>query len=127
MPSTNYPIHALIVDDEPLVVQTSTEALLYSGYIATFALGAAEALQYIDSARPLDILITDVVMPQIDGFKLAQIAIDRRPGLHVLYTTGYVGLARELSSIGEWQNQILHKPYRPVELIHNVRRILEAA
>ena len=79
------------------------------------------------SAEPnIRLLFTDVVMPRIDGFKLADMAKMVRPDLAILYATGYIGLAQEISDAGETYGRILDKPYRPDQLVAAVREALDA-
>jgi CheY-like chemotaxis protein len=114
----------LVVDDEPLIAEMATEALLRAGYFATFALDAQSALEKLRDTIHLDLLFTDVVMPKIDGFKLAAMATVMQPDLRVLYASGYVDLARQLTAAGEPSAGILAKPYRPGDLIAAVRMML---
>ncbi|RYY84815.1 MAG: response regulator, partial [Comamonadaceae bacterium] len=79
----------LVVEDEPAVRQFSVEALNELGYRVLEADGAAAALRLIDAHPEIDLLFTDVVMPEVNGRKLADEALRRRPGLRVLFTTGY--------------------------------------
>ncbi len=114
----------LVVDDEPAVAEMATEALLHAGYGATFALDAYAGMRKLEQYPDVDLLFTDVVMPGIDGFRFADMATARRPSLRVLYTTAYVGLARELSAAGELHGRILDKPYRPDTLVSAIRETL---
>ncbi len=79
----------LVVEDEAAVRQFSVEALGELGYRVLEADGAAAALKLIDAHPEIDLLFTDVVMPDVNGRKLAEEALRRRPGLKVLFTTGY--------------------------------------
>jgi len=76
---------------------------------------------------PIDLLITDVVMPEMDGVELAKRMTDKRPGLPVLYVSGYTGAAKEkLAAISQSTN-FLTKPFKPDELVRRVRELLDAA
>jgi DNA-binding NtrC family response regulator len=114
----------LVVDDEPMVAEMAAEALMQAGYRALFALDAYAGMGQLERNSEIDLLFTDVVMPGIDGFRLADMATARRPWLRVLYTTGYLGLARELQAAGELHGAILDKPYRPDSLVAAVKRAL---
>ena len=115
----------LVVDDEPTVAEMATEALREAGYRALFALDAFAGMGQLESNKDIGLLFTDIVMPGIDGFRFADMATARRPWLKVLYTTGYMGLVRELQVAGELHGQILDKPYRPAALVAAVRRALD--
>jgi CheY-like chemotaxis protein len=118
------PAFILVVDDEPAVAEMATETLLHAGYHASFALDAYSGMRALEQQPDIDLLFTDIVMPGIDGFRLADMATSRRPGLKVLYATAYVGLSRELLAAGEIHGRILDKPYRPAQLISAVREAL---
>jgi len=115
----------LVVDDDPYVAEMATEALLHAGYGALFALDGYAGMSKLEQHQDIDLLFTDVVMPGIDGFRLADMATARRPNLKVLYATAYVGLARELDAAGELHGRILDKPYRPAALVAAVRDALD--
>lgn len=78
----------LVVEDEPAVRQFSTDALAELGYRVLEADGAAAALRLLDAHPGIALLFTDVVMPEVNGRKLADEALRRRPDLKVLFTTG---------------------------------------
>jgi CheY-like chemotaxis protein len=118
------PAFVLVVDDEPTVAEMATEVLLHAGYHATYALDAYSGMRELEQHADIDLLFTDIVMPGIDGFRLADMATSRRPGLKVLYATAYVGLSRELLAAGEVHGRILDKPYKPAELVSAVREAL---
>ncbi len=79
----------LVVEDEPAVRQFSVDALAELGYRVLEADGAAAALRLLGAHSEIELLFTDVVMPDVNGRKLADEARRRRPDLKVLFTTGY--------------------------------------
>ena len=97
----------LVVEDEPSVRRFSVEAVDALGYRVLEAAGAQAALAFIDSDNPIDLLFTDIVMPDMNGRALADEARRRRPGIRVLFATGYArgedggGLHQELRLIGK--------------------------
>ena len=121
-----YPAHILVVDDEPLVAEFATETLLHAGFVASFALRATGALEVVSDAPQLDLLLTDVVMPDMDGFKLAAISTALRPNLRVLYASGYGELSNQLIAAGESPINIVRKPYWQGDLVTAVRQALAA-
>jgi DNA-binding NtrC family response regulator len=78
----------LIVDDEAGVRHFLRAALETAGYAVEEAAGSAEALRILDHSRP-QLLITDIVMPESNGFQLAAHAHRLYPGLSVIFMTGY--------------------------------------
>lgn len=118
------PGFVLVVDDEPFFAEVAMEMLLYAGYLATFALDPRTALRELETRPAIDLLLTDVVMPGMDGFALAAEATALRPRLRVLYSSVHVDLARGLTAIDEAKNRIIEKPYRQQALIAAVRQAL---
>ncbi|HLI84813.1 MAG TPA: response regulator [Bryobacteraceae bacterium] len=78
----------LIVDDEAGIRHFVRAALEMAGYSVEEAGGSAEALRILDHSQP-QLLITDIVMPEANGFQLAALAHRHYPGLRVIFMTGY--------------------------------------
>ena len=116
----------LVVEDEPAVRQLSVDALTELGYRVLEADGAAQALRLIDANPDIDLLFTDVVMPEVNGRKLADEALKRRPQLKVLFTTGYTRNAVVHNGVLDPGVQLIGKPYTIEELATRVREVLDA-
>nr|WP_145547365.1 PAS domain-containing protein [Variovorax boronicumulans] len=116
----------LVVEDEPAVRQLSIDALTELGYRVLEADGAAAALRLIDAHPDIDLLFTDVVMPEVNGRKLADEALKRRPLLKVLFTTGYTRNAVVHNGVLDPGVQLIGKPYTIEELATRVREVLDA-
>ncbi|MBK6007244.1 PAS domain-containing protein [Ramlibacter ginsenosidimutans] len=116
----------LVEDDEP--VRRYAHAQLVSlGYTVLHAGDGSHALQILDDdERKVDLLFTDVVMPGMSGRELADRALARRPGLRVLYTSGYAENAIVHDGRLDDGVKLLAKPYRRHELAQAVREILGA-
>ena len=115
----------LIVEDEPLVRSMATRVLRIAGYTVLTAGDGAEALRVAgERSRPVDLLVTDVVMPQIGGEDLAARLRALWPGLLVLYISGYTerGFASRGLAPG---SAFLQKPFTPAALAHRVRELLD--
>jgi CheY-like chemotaxis protein len=111
----------LVVEDEDLLRELATEMLMHFGYDVVAAPDAASALRLIDGDPPPALLFTDVVMPgELDGFALAREAKRRRPGLRVIYATGYARRADSEELLGP----LLQKPYRAEQLHHVIEKAL---
>ena len=82
-------ITILVVEDEPAVRQSSADALTELGYRVLEADSAATALRMLAAHPETILLFTDIVMPEIDGGRLAELARLQRPDLKVLFTTGH--------------------------------------
>ena len=116
----------LVVEDEAAVRQFSVEALTELGYCVLEADGAAAALRLIDAHPEIALLFTDVVMPEVNGRKLADEARRRRPALKVLFTTGYTRNAVVHNGVLDPGVQLLGKPFTVEALAARVREVLDS-
>jgi signal transduction histidine kinase len=116
----------LVVEDEPSVRQFSTDALGELGYRVLEADGAAAALRLLDAHPEIAMMFTDVVMPEVNGAKLAEEARRRRPDLRILFTTGYTRDAVLHDGVLDPGVQLLGKPYSVEELAAKIRDVLDA-
>ena len=119
-------ITILLVEDEPAVRQLGVEALNELGYRVLEADNAASALQLLERHDDISLLFTDVVMPEVNGRKLAEEAIRRRPGLRVLFTTGYTRNAVVHNGVLDPGVELLGKPFTIEQLSAKLRAVLEA-
>jgi CheY-like chemotaxis protein len=72
----------------------------------------------------VDLLLTDLLMPHLGGHELASRLRQRRPGLPVIYMSGYADDERTRSAVRAGQDPLLKKPFRTAELVHQVRQAL---
>ncbi len=117
----------LVVEDNEQLRQTAVAQLTSLGYRVVEAENGPAALAILDHAgQPLDLLFTDVVMPgEPDGYGLARLARERRPGIRVLITSGFPGDALNRNG-GDIDLPMLGKPYRKEELARTLRAVLDA-
>lgn len=114
----------LVVDDSPEMRQVAERHLRSLGYIVRSAPNGPAALTQLQSGAPVDLLFTDIAMPEgLTGFELADAARLIRPGLKVLFTSGYAG-ASDSAARSDWQAHLLSKPYRRQDLAEKVRAAL---
>ena len=116
----------LVVEDEEGVQEWLSRCLQSLGYTVVPAANATEALRLLGGEGvPIDRVISDVVMPGIDGGKLRALVHESRPGLPVILMSGFA--VEELVRQGrvEEGTPILHKPYEPATLASEVRRALD--
>jgi len=117
----------LLVEDETLVRDLAADALRRHGYQVLTAPSGPEALQIAEQAvHPFNVLVTDVVMPQMGGQQLAEELLATRPDLKVLFISGYTdsSLLRE-SSVGSSMT-LLQKPFTPAQLVQKVRELVDS-
>lgn len=110
----------LVVDDEVSLLETVAEILRVAGYDVVMAASGAEALEAARTQQ-IGLLVTDLVMPAMDGVTLAEQLRDRNPQLPVLFITGQAGseLARRLPD----DATVLRKPFRALELVSSIARL----
>jgi CheY-like chemotaxis protein len=115
----------LVVEDETEVRRFTVEVLSELGYRVLEAEGAANALRLLDLHPEIVLLFTDVVMPDVNGAKLAEEARRRRPGLKVLFTTGYTRNAIVHNGVLDAGVEMIGKPFTLDALAAKVRLVLE--
>jgi CheY-like chemotaxis protein len=116
----------LLAEDDPQVRDVTAEALRGQGYRLLVADNGLNALGLARQHEgTIDLLVTDIVMPHLGGWELAERLVRARPGLRVLYVSGYVDdpSFRE----GNWGEgrEFLPKPFSPGELARRVRGLLD--
>jgi CheY-like chemotaxis protein len=117
----------LLVEDELGVRQLVCEMLLRLGYQILQASGGAEALRLFEQSHgSIDLLITDVIMPQMSGRDLAQRLKALQPSLKVLYISGYTDDMLAHHGVLESNVFLLQKPFAPDELAKKLREVLDA-
>lgn len=115
-----------VVEDDALVRNFVTAQLQSLGYKTVAAADSKAALQMIEAGQAFDLLFTDVVIPGgISGRELAEEVAKRRPGLKVLYTSGYTDNAIVHHGKLDDGVMLLTKPYRRNQLAEMIRKALE--
>jgi PAS domain S-box-containing protein len=117
----------LVVEDDPFVRSHAISTLESVGYRVIVASDGPEALNLLRGGADPDMLFTDVVMPGgMSGWDLAEQARAMRPGLKVLFTSGYPMEALAERGLNESNARMLSKPYRIADLAKCVRDVLDA-
>jgi CheY-like chemotaxis protein len=115
----------LFVEDEHGVRVVLSEILDELGYVAHEAIDAPSAMAIEEQLNGLDLLITDVGLPGINGRELAEMMRERRPDLKVLFITGYASKAAVKNEfLGEGMD-MLAKPFTIDALAHKVKDMLK--
>jgi CheY-like chemotaxis protein len=115
----------LVVEDEAAVRHMSVDALRELGYTVIQAADANQALEQLTVQPRIDLLFTDIVMPDINGRVLADRALAMRPELKVLFTTGYTRNAVVHNGILDAGVAFLPKPFTIEQLATKVRAVLQ--
>jgi len=118
----------LLVEDELVVRDLAADALRRQGYQVVTAASAPEALDLVQQAvRPFDVLVSDIVMPQMNGQQLADLLLPRYPTLKVLFISGYSDLPRHHDGMLRPGMALLTKPFTPGQLVQRVRALLDVS
>jgi two-component system, cell cycle sensor histidine kinase and response regulator CckA len=116
----------LVVEDEDVVRNLTRTVLQRYGYVVLEATDGVEALGLCERhAGTIDLLLTDVVMPHMNGRELAQHVTRLRPGIRVLYVSGYTGFIDDARTLLESGAAFLQKPFAPDVLARQVREMLD--
>ena len=113
----------LVTDDDESMLELASAILQRAGYQILTARDGSEAMAALHENPGIALLFTDIKMPGIDGFMLADMAKVSHPDLKVLYATGFGDEVR--TKPGVRHGKILNKPYGPQQLREEVRLLLE--
>jgi two-component system cell cycle sensor histidine kinase/response regulator CckA len=106
----------LVVDDQDVVRDVIRLTLEGAGYTVLDAASPNDALELLRGRGPIDLLVTDVVMPEMDAFELADRVACEIPGVRILYTSGYTDAGAE--------GPFIQKPFTPAQLVEKVSTVL---
>ena len=106
----------LVAEDEPTILALTTRLLSEQGYTVLAAPSGLEALKLARQSKRIDVLLTDVIMPGMTGGELAATLARERPGLPIVYMSGYSNqiIAR---GVLDADTMYLPKPFRPEQLL----------
>ena len=108
-----------MVDDQDVVRDVIRLTLEGAGYRVLEAASPLEAIALArERRRAIDLLVTDVVMPEMDAFELADRIACEMPGVRILYTSGYTDAAAE--------GPFIQKPFTPAQLVEKVGSVLSS-
>ncbi len=106
----------LVVDDQEIVRDVIRLALEAAGYTVIAASSPSHAIELARDDANIDLLVTDVVMPEMDAFELADRITSKLPGLRILFTSGYTDAGAE--------GPFIQKPFTPAQLVAKVETVL---
>src|SRR5437588_10244537 len=107
----------LVVDDQDVVRDVIRLTLERAGYTVLEAASPNAGIDLVRDAGAIDLLVTDVVMPEMDAFELADRIACEVPGVRILYTSGYTDAGAE--------GPFIQKPFTPAQLVDKVGAVLE--
>ncbi len=110
------PITVLFVEDDTYVLASQTEALSEFGFRVLPADNGFEALQILQH-EPVDVLVTDIIMPGVNGIELAEQAKAMKPDLQIVLITGSLSIADLANTVGK----VMVKPLAPSDIAYQIR------
>lgn len=114
----------LLVEDDGAVRRVTEQALINGGYRVLAAGDADEAMRIVrEYEKPIDLVLTDVVMPGASGVELTERLLTERPGLRVLFMSGYTGEVLTRRGLGK-SAPLLEKPFSLDTLLEGVNKVL---
>ena len=119
-------IFIVVVEDDDSIRKLVFDILHMSGYSAIPFSNGEEALQWMRAhPSPIDLLITDIKMPGMSGKELADQICHHRPGIKILFISGFTSFTREeLNACSNFEGHFLGKPFKPAELRSQVEKII---
>ena len=117
-------IRILLAEDDDVMREYLTRALTKSGYAVESVDRGTTALELIKSGQSFDLLLTDIVMPEMDGIELAQKAAIVAPMLRVMFITGFSAVSLKAGQAMP-NAKVLSKPFHLRDLVLEVDRMFE--
>lgn len=121
--SSHPPLRILLVEDNPAVLNVNHRALKMAGHEVSVAADGETALQLARSQGPFDLVVTDVVMPGISGFELAETLRKTAFTKRFVFVSGYAEEALHAKGLAASEVNILQKPFSPAKLVEHVHTV----
>ena len=116
----------LLVEDEAAVRSSARRLLERHGYTVLEARHGADALRIVEEGgRPIDLVVTDLVMPEMGGRELVERLRTHRPGLKVLFMSGYTEKAITTEGVMPPRTGFVEKPFTMEQLLRRLRELLD--
>jgi two-component system cell cycle response regulator CpdR len=115
----------LLAEDDDSLRGFLARALERAGFEVTACADGEEAVQHLDTNW--DLLLTDIVMPGMDGIEVARLAAQKHPGLRIMFITGFAAVALAAGESGPPGAKVLSKPIHLREIVTEVEKMMAAA
>jgi two-component system cell cycle response regulator CpdR len=115
----------LLAEDDDSLRRFLTKALERAGYEVRACADGETAVEALDEG-PYDLLLTDIVMPGIDGIEVARVAAAREPALRIIFITGFAAVALSAGERAPAGSKVLAKPVHLREIVAEVERMMAA-
>ena len=116
----------LLAEDDPAVRSFVESALTHRGHEVTAVEDGLQALETLGSRQDFDLLITDIVMPGLDGIELARRGAELDPAMKIVFITGFAAVALASGSPTPAGAKVLSKPFHLREIVEEVDRVMAA-
>ena len=124
--SAEIPARILLAEDDNDMRRFLVKALQNAGYsVASFDNGLSAYNRLRE--EPFELLLTDIVMPEMDGIELARRASELDPDIKIMFITGFAAVALNADSTAPKHAKVLSKPIHLRDLVNEVQRLLQAA
>ncbi|MBN9553985.1 MAG: response regulator [Alphaproteobacteria bacterium] len=118
--------HILLAEDDESLRKFLAAALVKAGHAVTDFGDGGDAFECLKGFT-FDLLLTDIVMPGMDGIELAKRAVEMNGGMKIMFITGFAAVALHPASDAPKQAKVLSKPFHLREIVAEVDRMLAAA
>jgi len=115
----------LIVDDDPIIRKIVAEQIALFGFQPILAASGEEALQLAKKQTQIDLLLTDIMMPEMNGVDLAKQFVTLYPETKILFMSGYICPSMAHYGIQDSEHAFVQKPFTPQTLITKMRKVLK--
>ncbi|HEX6859572.1 MAG TPA: response regulator [Caulobacteraceae bacterium] len=117
--------HILLAEDDESLRGFLTRALEKAGHEVTACADGDAAAEVLESGW--DLLLTDIVMPGLDGIELARLAGEKRPGAPIMFITGFAAVSLAAAEAAAPGSKVLSKPIHLREIIGEIEKVVGAA
>jgi CheY-like chemotaxis protein len=114
----------LVVEDDPALLMVISRSLTGHGYLVETAENGVAALSRMAGEAPFDLLLSDIVMPEMDGLELTLMATAQFPALKVILMSGYASEWRRTVNLENVIHGVINKPFALDELYKKVAEII---
>ncbi len=115
--------HILLAEDDLAMCRFLEQALEKAGHRVTAKHDGLQALAAVDAHNDIELLLADIVMPGMDGIELAQVASKKRPGIKIMFITGFAAVAMNAQA-QQASARVLSKPFHLNDLVAQVEELL---
>ncbi|CAN5719225.1 response regulator transcription factor [soil metagenome] len=117
------PVHVLVVDDEPAIIELVAMVLRYEGWQVSYAIDGASAVRAVRELTP-DLVVLDIMLPDMDGLEVLPLLRAVRPGLPVLFLTAKDSAEDRVAGLSAGGDDYVTKPFSVEEVLLRLRTLV---